>query len=546
MKTTLKSFAVGSALLGGVLAALSACGDDVTKVYRTAEENSGMDIAKSADDFDDCDSASIGKMMFASDENAAYICADSGWTPLSEKASDGKDGASCTAELLKDSTGYKIMCGEDSVGVVLNGKAGAKGAKGEDGEAGAAGENGTSCSVEMLADSSGYKVVCGEDSVGVILNGLDGNGCSLKDNGDGTLSQVCGENSAILYKALCGNTSYEPSKAFCYADSVYALCDETAYDPTKSFCYEDSVYAFCGENAYDPARSFCYADSVYAPCGGNAYDPAKSFCYADSVYAFCGGNAYDPVKAFCSEDSLYSCGNKAYDPAKSFCYADSVYAPCGGKIFNLSKEFCDDRDSSVYGYVQIDSQIWMAENLNYDYNQNTAQSYCYNNSVANCTTYGRLYTWSAAMDSAAVFSANGKGCGYGKTCSATKLVRGVCPEGWHLPDAAEWNALEKFIADSLYNEKTDSVGYALKSTSGWTAYNGKTGGSDYFGFGALPAGYRDYYGTFYDVQSGAYFLSSTEYSADDAYYRNLDYFGTDLYTDGNFKYSARSVRCVKD
>ena len=149
------------------------------------------------------------------------------------------------------------------------------------------------------------------------------------------------------------------------------------------------------------------------------------------------------------------------------------------------------------------------------------------------------------MDSAAVFSANGKGCGYGKTCSATKPVRGVCPEGWHLPDAAEWNALEKFIADSLYNEKTDSVGYALKSTSGWTAYNGKTGGSDYFGFGALPAGYRDFNGSFYDVQSLADFWSSTENSAYYAYYRSLLYYGTDLGTHV-YKDYARSVRCVKD
>ena len=37
MKKTLKICAVGGALLGGVLA-LSACGDDVTKVYRTTEE----------------------------------------------------------------------------------------------------------------------------------------------------------------------------------------------------------------------------------------------------------------------------------------------------------------------------------------------------------------------------------------------------------------------------------------------------------------------------------------------------------------------------
>ena len=211
----------------------------------------------------------------------------------------------------------------------------------------------------------------------------------------------------------------------------------------------------------------------------------------------------------------------------------------------MKSKFTDARDGKTYRTVKIGSQIWMAENLNYDYNQNTAQSYCYNNSVANCTTYGRLYTWSAAMDSAAVFSGNGKGCGDGKTCSAIKPVRGVCPEGWHLPDATEWNALEKFVANSLYNGKTDSVGYALKSTSGWTAYNGKTGGSDYFGFGALPAGYR-YNGSFYDVQNHANFWSSTEYSTNYAYVLSLYYNITYLRTDNHDKRYARSVRCVKD
>ena len=436
MKTTLKSFAFGSAVLGGVLA-LSACGDDVTKVYQTTEENSGVEIAGSADDFDDCDSASIGKMMFASDENAAYICADSGWTPLSEKASDGKDGASCSAELLSDSTGYKIVCGEDSVGVVLNGKAGAKGAKGEDGDAGAAGENGASCSVEMLADSSGYKVVCGEDSVGVILNGSNGSNCILTDNGDGTLSQVCGENSVTLYKALCG---------------------------------------------------------------GKAYDPAKSFCYADSVYTLCDGKAYDP-----------------------------------------GKEFCDDRDSSVYGYVQIGSQIWMAENLNYDYNRNTAKSYCFINDAANCSTYGRLYTWAAAMDSATVFSDDGKGCGYEETCTAADTVRGVCPEGWHLPSSDEWNSLKTYVAEKI-SGGTDSVGYALKAKNGWSD-NGN--GSDAFGFGALPAGGRDYDGSYY-VQCYTDFWSSTEGRSNLAYFWRLSYGSTDLYTDFDSKNAALSVRCVKD
>ncbi len=57
----------------------------------------------------------------------------------------------------------------------------------------------------------------------------------------------------------------------------------------------------------------------------------------------------------------------------------------------------------------------MAENLNYAYLQPTStkdsSSECYNNSPDSCAKYGRLYLWSAAMDSAAIFSKDGKDCG---------------------------------------------------------------------------------------------------------------------------------------
>lgn len=65
----------------------------------------------------------------------------------------------------------------------------------------------------------------------------------------------------------------------------------------------------------------------------------------------------------------------------------------------------------------------MAENLNYDYNHGTAKSVCYKNS-SQCE-YGRLYTWAAAMDSAAVFSETGVGFGYERECRVFGNVRGV-------------------------------------------------------------------------------------------------------------------------
>ena len=211
----------------------------------------------------------------------------------------------------------------------------------------------------------------------------------------------------------------------------------------------------------------------------------------------------------------------------------------------------DDRDGKTYKTVQIGSQTWMAENLNYfpcdgmwdDWEWNSTA--CYNDDSANCEKYGRLYTWAFAMDSAAYFSEGGKGCGDGKMCSPTYLVRGVCPEGWHLPSDAEWLTLEEFVASSL--GYPDGEGDALKSASGWKEnYNGKPGnGSDAFGFGALPAGYR-YFG-FKDVLEKAYFWSSTECGANDAYFRSLYYYGTGLRSAGNsYKDKALSVRCVKD
>ena len=209
----------------------------------------------------------------------------------------------------------------------------------------------------------------------------------------------------------------------------------------------------------------------------------------------------------------------------------------------------DKRDGKTYKTVTIGTQTWMAENLNYAYTgvpfkynwgkweyPSDSTSWCYGDDAANCAKYGRHYTWAAAMDSVGEWSANGKGCGAGKTCSPTYPVRGICPQGWHLPESTEW--------ETLFAAVGEGSGKNLRSTSIWISK-----GTDTYSFSALPAGQRDCEGNWYFDTKGyqAFFWSSTEYNDENAYDIYLHYVNRDAYlNDSGYKNYGYSVRCVKD
>lgn len=220
----------------------------------------------------------------------------------------------------------------------------------------------------------------------------------------------------------------------------------------------------------------------------------------------------------------------------------------------------DSRDGQVYRIEKIGYQTWMAENLNYRYLAKTSQldssSFCYDNDSLNCESFGRLYSWSAAMDSLSEFGSKGAGCGFSKVCKPKGFVRGVCPEGWHLPTDGEWMTLVSFVGDKSL------AGKELKFTDGWGSDGESRSGNgvDSYAFAALPAGIRvgmtneiyDEYddvdftiGNYEDLGGLACFWTSSEYDDDNSYYwmfsRNSSV--GNAWVD---KSIGCSVRCVKD
>ena len=233
--------------------------------------------------------------------------------------------------------------------------------------------------------------------------------------------------------------------------------------------------------------------------------------------------------------------------------SNTLQYTCSIHGWSTTGKFIDRRDDweEEYRGVLIGEQTWMADNLRYRYLAGTkdfdSSSFCYDENIENCHKYGRLYLWSAAMDSAGVVEGNtANHCGFGTTCTAETPVRGVCPEGWHLPSIAEWNTLLNEMGGSM------SVGPHIKSQSGWAQNSNNV--DDYY-FSALPAGVYAY-GIWDDIwyyreeNYATNFWTSTPYREDnsnDNAYSIMIWSSSDGINNAiDNRKNGFSIRCVKD
>ena len=210
-----------------------------------------------------------------------------------------------------------------------------------------------------------------------------------------------------------------------------------------------------------------------------------------------------------------------------------------------------DVEGKKYKSGKFGSQVWMLENLNVSKfrngdlikevksevewdlaTKNSEPVWCYyenrvvQNDPVNGCLYGKLYNWHAIND-----------------------PRGLAPKGWHIPSFDDWTVLFNFVGG------VKTAAYKLKSKDGWEPLKdwdydlkqsylikGFTGGLNYQGFNALPAGWIGHLTGFNGTKGwiGKWWSTTANYSLPDNYSKYY------MINDGIYYWESQYDLCYKD
>ncbi len=217
---------------------------------------------------------------------------------------------------------------------------------------------------------------------------------------------------------------------------------------------------------------------------------------------------------------------------------------------NISVSGCNGINSieynqKLYQLVEIGGQCWFAENLATDKfknnefinttndsaiwaNSNSAMYTEYNNDLAIQNIYGNLYNWYSATDS-----------------------RGVCPNGWHIPNDCEWMYMENFLGMSVTDQNNISLtrgnneGGMIKSLDTFISPN--IGATNNFGFSAIAGGVCVAPpNNFTSLNRSCFFWTTSDITPESGIVRSLNYNYSTIGRVGATKQRGYSLRCVKD
>ena len=220
--------------------------------------------------------------------------------------------------------------------------------------------------------------------------------------------------------------------------------------------------------------------------------------------------------------------NKSTSLSATIVSADKVNGSITGRSFDSQKDFIytDGRDDKDYWCTTIGDRDWFRENLACE-----GTGYPYDGSANMEQILGNYYSWNEAQT--------------------------ACPDGWRLPDSADWAALAKELSGVDYGATDTYAGVAGKLMSD-AYFNGsrmweywpKVNITDSSHFSAIPSGYAidkgdDGYGFTAYCEYAIFWVNDTY--ADKAIYRYLYVDKTDCFVGTAEKDGfLASVRCVRD
>ena len=303
--------------------------------------------------------------------------------------------------------------------------------------------------------------------------------------------------------------------AACGGDSSTSASKNDPSDPAEATVPKETDQKDSGSTEMDAAEDvdiISNGDSINTIHGEDSGNDKSS----SSVKNGSTGKSSSSVKAGNSSSSVKAESSSSEKPnettsssqEETFVPSSSQFNPCSEaptfkenwKYLNPDIQygcFMDSRDKQYYVTVKIGDHTWMAENLGYSscLAYSTKDSWCGYSSQGfqERNQGGYLYSWDIAMADT--------NCTTGSLCKPRGQVRGICPEGFHLPSYWEWQDLFHAVGgDSIAARE-------LKSAEVW---EGTGKGTNKYGFSVIPNAAR--YGTagFSQVNNAAVFWTSIE------------------------------------
>ncbi len=346
-----------------------------------------------------------------------------------------------------------------------------------------------------------------------------------KDNSDVSCDTDYSADATIIAEAGCRYSWFD---AFRVCPSGWHVATELEFKDlisvvgSNDFERSQNLRALSWDYGKDKYAFSANIDQIWTDSEVN-YQFAYAFIINNNSVYFNSLNKYAPNFVRCVQDYAEKCGEYGVWNGSACscsihhsglycaeCFADWQGPDCGtwGGIT------MQDSDNKTYRAVTIGELTWMAENLATHKDLNGGSTVTCRTNAADQdfeTKYGCLYNWDDANR--------------------------VCPAGWHLPTAKEFEHLWNQGSGSSIVEKLA----ALRARD----WGNNSPGTDLFAFTALPAGYFDS-ADYYIDSTAAFWTSTSDEAASLPQAFNYMLAAQYINTASQDKKVKSSVRCVKD